>query len=154
MFMQKKYSKNIQTVLNILQNEVDGDVSSALKKMAKEYSMTWIYSHPKNKKLFPSTKPDITSEMKEVYPIKGRQYDIRNIAEGKDVVMVELVESYPDPKTKKFYRTPLVIVLEMERGKIKTGRHYCDPDLPYKHLTNKQTQKAYKNSKGSKLVIK
>jgi ketosteroid isomerase-like protein len=152
--MIKKHTKNIQTVLDILQNEVDGNISSALKKMTKDYSMTWVYRHPKSKKFFPSTKSNIKSEMEEVYPIKGRQYDIKNIAEGRGVVMIELIESYPDQKTKKVHRTPLIVVLEMERGKIKTGRHYCDPDLSYKYLTKKQVEKAYKNSRGSRLVIK
>jgi hypothetical protein len=68
--------------------------------------------------------------------------------------MVEMVESYPDPKTKKVYRTPLVIVLEMKNGKIRTGRHYLDPRLSFKYLTKRQVKKAYKNSKGSLAVIK
>jgi ketosteroid isomerase-like protein len=58
--------------------------------------------------------------------------------------MIEMVESYPDPKTKKVYRTPLVIVLEMQNGKIRRGRHYCDPDLSYLHLTKKTVERAYR----------
>ncbi len=106
------------------------------------------------KKLFPATTNDLKGELEEVYPIKGRQYDIKNIAEGIDVVMVELIESYPDPKTKKVYRTPLVLVLEMKNGKIRTGRHYLDPKLSKKYLTPAQVKKAFKNSKGSLVVIK
>lgn len=149
----KKYTKNVQTILDILQNEIDGDVSSALKKMSDDYSMTWVYQTKKGK-LFPSTKKNIREDMKEAYPIKGRQYDIRNIAEGDDVVMIEMIESYPDPKTRKVYRTPLVIVLEMQRRKIRTGRHYCDPNLSYLQLTKHQTEKAYKKSKGNKIILK
>ncbi len=150
--MRKKFSKNIQVVLDILKDEVYGDVASALKKITKDYTMTWVYAGRNG--LFPTTKSDLKAELKEVYPIKGRQYDIKNIAEGENVVMVELVESYPDPKTKKIYRTPLVIVLEMKNGKIKTGRHYCDSKLSGKFLTRKQIGKAYKNSNGSVLIIK
>lgn len=40
--MKNKYSKNVQTVLNILQDEVNGDVASALKKMTKDYTMTVV----------------------------------------------------------------------------------------------------------------
>lgn len=149
-----KFSKNIKTVLDILKGEVDGNVSAALKKMTKDYTMTWVYGAPDDKKLFPTTKKNIRRDMKEVYVIKGRQYDIRNIGEGDSVVFVELIESYPDPKTKKVYRTPLVLVLEMKAGKIRTGRHYLDPRLSHKHLTKTQVEKAYKNHKGSKLVIK
>lgn len=152
--MQKKNSKNVQTVLDILRDEVNGDVTGALEKMASSYSMTWVDAGLDGHELFPTTGGDIKKELEEVYPIKGREYDIRNITEGDDVVMVELVESYPDPETKKVYRTPLVLVLEMENGKIKTGRHYLDPRLSQKKLTKEQIEKAYKNGKGSKLIIK
>lgn len=139
-----KYSKNIQTVINILKDEVRGDVKSALKKMASDYSMTWMYQS-KDGKLFPHTEKDVKKELEEVYPIKERKYKIKNIAEGENVVMVELVESYPDPETKKIYRTPLVLVLEMKDGKIKTGRHYTDPRLSHLFLTKEDIDKAYKN---------
>lgn len=141
--MKKKHSKNVKAVLEILKDEIRGDVRSALKKMDKDYSMTWMYQS-KNKKLFPRTGVDIENEMEEVYPIKGRKYDIKNIAEGPDLVVVELVESYPDPKTKKVYRTPLVLVLEMKNGKIVRGRHYCDPDLSYLFLSSQKIDQAYK----------
>ncbi len=150
--MVKKYSKNIQTVIDILKNEINGDVKSALEKMTKDYTMTWMYKSGKD--IFPSTKLNLEEELEEVYPIKGREYDIKNIAEGDNVVMVELIESYPDPKTRKVYRTPLVIILEMKDSKIRTGRHYTDPKLSYLHLTKKQMEKAYKNSKGSKKILK
>ncbi len=151
--MKKQNSKNIQTVLDILKDEVDGDVAAALKKMTKDYTMTWVYQK-KSGLLFPTTKNDVNAEMKKVYPIKGREYHIKNIAEGENVVMVEMIESYPNPDTKKVYRTPLVIVLEMHRGKIRTGRHYTDPKLSYMYLTKKEADKAYKNSKGTKIIIK
>lgn len=113
----KKISKNIQIVLEIFKNEVDGAVVAAFDKMTDDYSMTWMYQ--RGDELFPSTGKNITREMKEMYSIKGRKYDIRNIAEGNNLVIVELVESYPDPETGKKYRTPLVLVLEMKGGKIK-----------------------------------
>lgn len=145
-----KTSRNIQTVLDILKNEVDGDVKAALGKMTDDYSMTWMYQ--RSDELFPSTGKDVESEMKEVYPIKGRKYDIRNIAEGEDVVMVELIESYPDPKTGKEYRTPLVLVLEMEDGKIRKGRHYCDPNVSFLHLQEKQVEDGL-NGTDSKIIV-
>ena len=151
---KKKYSKNVQIIIDILQDEVDGDDAAALKKITKDYTMTWVDSGLKSKDLFPTTGNDMKAELEEVYPIKGRQYDIKNIAEGNNVVMVELIESYPDPKTKKVYRTPLVLVLEMKGGKIRTGRHYLDPTLSRKFLTKSQVNKVYKNSKGSLTVIK
>ena len=141
--MSRKRSKNIATVLKILDAEVRGDAERALTLLDPRYSMTWVYQ-TRDGMLFPKSGENIERELKRVYPIKGRHYDIKHIVEGKDVVMVEMVESYPDPKTKKVYRTPLVIVLEMKKGKIKKGRHYCDPRLSYLFLTKKQVQKAFK----------
>ncbi len=149
----KKYSKNIQTVIAILRDEINGDVASALKRMTTDYTMTWVYQK-KDGELFPTTKNDVTEELEEVYPIQGREYDIKHITENKNVVMIEMIESYPDPETKKIYRTPVVIVLEMEGGKIKTGRHYCDPHISYLHLTKQQIKKAYKKAAGSEIILK
>ncbi len=151
---KNKFSKNIKTVLDILQDEVKGNVAAALQKMTKDYTMTWVDTGIDGKQLFPSIGKNIKKEIEEVYPIKGRQYDIKNIAEGNKVVMVELIESFPNPKTKKVYRTPLVLVLEMKNGKIRTGRHYLDPRISQKYLTKTQIEKAYKNSRGSRLIIK
>lgn len=141
--MPKRLSKNAQIVLAVLRDELNGDIYGALKKLTPDYTMTWVYKSPKNGTLFPKTKKDIKTELAEVYPIIDRQYDIKNIAEGNDVVMVEVIESYPDPKTKKVYRTPLVIVLEMKAGKIYRGRHYCDPNLSYLYLTKSQLKKVF-----------
>jgi len=116
--------------------------------------MTWVYQTPKKKELFPTDTMNNEQSTEEVYKIKGRQYDIKNIAEGKNVIMIEVIESYPDPNTKKIYRTPLVIVLEMNRGKIQTGRHYCDPNLSYLHLNKRQIEKIYKKNKKSEIIIK
>ena len=149
-----KSSKQIKTVIEILQDEVNGDIGKALKKMTKDYTMTWVDLGLEGKDLFSTTKPNIKKDMKEVYGIKRREYDIKNIAEGKDLVMLELVESYPNPRTKKVYRTPLVLVLEMKNGKIRTGRHYLDPRISQKYLSKSKISKAYKNSKGSLLLVK
>lgn len=111
-------------------------ISLALKKMTVDYKMTWMYE--KDSELFPTIKNNIKAEMKDVYPIKGRTYDIRNIAESDNSVFIEVVESYPDPDTGKIYRTPQVIILELVEGKIRTGRHYCDPRLSLKDLSKEE----------------
>ena len=145
-----KTSKNIQTVLIILKNEVDGDVKAALKKMTEDYAMTWMYK--RDGELFPSTGKNIEKDMEEVYSIKGRRYDIRNIAEGEDLVIVEMIESYLDSKTEKVYRTPQVLVLEMKDGKIKRGRHYCDPDISFLDLTEEQINKGLGVTNSKKIL--
>ena len=150
--MAKKFSKNVETVIKILEDEVKGDVRFALKKLTKDYTMTWVYKS--EKKLFPRTKKNLKADLEKVYLIKGRQYDIKNIAEGKNLVMIELVESYPDPKTKKLYRTPLILVLEMKGGKIKRGRHYCDPRLSFMNLEKEQIEKVYEKKSSGRFTIK
>ena len=127
--------------LSILKDEIEGDLLSALSKLHPDYSMTWMY---KGKTLFPRETFKNPDEGKKIYEIKGRKYDIKNIAETKNVVFIELVESYPDLKTKRVYRTPLVLVLEFQNGKIRRGRHYCDPKISYLHLTESQIKKAMK----------
>lgn len=138
----KEKSQNIQTVLQILKDEISGDVAGALDKMTNDYSMTWVYKK-KSGELFPRTTSNIKAELEDVYMIRGRKYDIKNITENENIVMVELVESYPDPETGRLYQTPQVIVLEMEDGKIKKGRHYCDPQLSYSNLTEEEIARIF-----------
>jgi ketosteroid isomerase-like protein len=145
-----EYPKNVRLALDILKDEAGGDIASALSKMAPDYSMTWMYKSGQN--LFPVSRPDVTADMKEAYRIKGRTYEIKNTAEGDGVVMVELVESYPDPETGAIHRTPLVLVLELTDGKIRTGRHYCDPGISRLDLSPEEVEKAYQKSP-TKLVI-
>ena len=141
--MVKKFSKNVKLVLDILEDEVKGNVLGAMEKLHPHYTMTWVYQSSKGQ-LFPSARKISAKDLEKVYKIKDRHYDIKNIAEGKNLVMVEMVESYTDPKTKKKFRTPLVIVLELRNNKIKTGRHYCDPKLSYLYLSKKEVNKVFK----------
>ncbi len=143
-------SKNLETVLSILKNEVDGDVAAALQKMADGYSMTWMYQG--KEALFPTTGAAVKDELEAVYPIKGRVYDIRNIAEGDNLVMLEMIESYPDPDTGKVYKTPQIVVLEMQDGKILTGRHYCDPAVSHLDLSDADIERGLRGT-ASKVVI-
>ncbi len=138
-------TNNLQIVLDILTDEVRGDVASALAKMDKSYTMTWMYKGSDGKS-FPRSIPDFSAEMRDVYIIKGRKYEIVNIAEGKDVVLVELIESYPDEESGKIYRTPLVIVTEFKDGRILRGRHYCDPRLSYEFLPESDIKDALDGS--------
>ena len=145
------YSKNIRLILDILENEADGDVAAAVEEITDDYSMTWMYQ-AKDNSFFLTTRKNVKEELDEVYPIKGREYDIRNITEGENVVMIKVIESYPDPETGQIYRTPQVIVLELENGKIKPGRHYCDPRLSYLKLSKESIYVALKGT-GSKTII-
>ena len=145
-----KISANIQTVLDILQNEANGEVKVALLKMTDDYSMTWMYQG--KTELFPTTGKNIEDELKEVYVIRDREYDIRNICESDDVVMIEMIESYSDPQTGQIYRTPQVIVLKFKDEKIQTGRHYNDPNLSYMELSKDQINSALINTETKQLI--
>lgn len=136
---------NIETIRQILQDEINGDIQSALQKMTDDYSMTWVYKR-KDGTLFPVvTAEQVRAAMKEVYTIQERRYDIRHIIADADVVMAELVESYPDPENKDVvYRTPMAIVWEFKDGKIRAGRHYCDPQLSYENLSEDQVRGIYR----------
>lgn len=142
--MAGKYSDNVQMVLDVLRDEINGDVQEALAKLTDNYSMTWVYKAPKTGELFPCTSRNVRDELEEAYRIKGRSYEIKHVGEGRDVVFVEMVESYPDPVTGVMYRTPVVLVLELREGKIQTGRHYCDPALSYLQLSEAELKKVYK----------
>ncbi len=148
----KQKNKLVETTLSLLKDEIKGDIKNALQKMSPKYSMTWVYKTQKGV-LFPSVDyRTIKKAMKDAYQISGRQYEIKNIAEGDNVVMVEMIESYPDPETKKVYRTPLVIVLEFENEKVVTGRHYCDPGLSHTELTTQGIAKAFKKKRKSQTL--
>ncbi len=130
---------NIELIKEILEDEIRGDVESALKKMHPNYSMTWVYKK-KDGTLFPrTTSENLKRELEDVYVIKDRSYKIKHILAQDNVVIAELIESYSDQR--KTYRTPMVIVWEFEGGLIKKGRHYCDPQLSYLDLSEEQIEK-------------
>ncbi len=145
-------SKNLKVVLDVLKNEVDGDIKAVLQKVTDDYSMTWVEKTASGD-LFPSSVMEVSEGTKEIYDVKNRSYDIRNIAEGNNVVMLELIESYPNPDTGQIYRTPLVLVLEFENGKIKKGRHYCDTKLSHENLSIEQIEKQALKNTPRKLLI-
>jgi ketosteroid isomerase-like protein len=153
MIEHMKRSANVQTVVDILQAEVDGDVDAAMKLIQSGSNMTWVYSD-KKRGLFPR-KEYTGKNLEAVYPIVGREYRIKNIAEGPSVVVLEMIESYPDPETGKLFRTPHVVVIEFKEGKIANGRHYCDPNLSYMHLEDELVKGVYEGTQSgeSDLII-
>lgn len=146
-----EYSKHVQLILDILKDEATGDVRAALEKMTDDYTMTWMYE-TRDGNLFPKSEKNPEPDMEEIYEIKGREYDIRNIAEGENVVMIEMIESYPDPETGQMYRTPQVIVLELKEDKIRTGRHYCDPRLSFKELSKEQIEVGLRDTDSKQII--
>ncbi len=144
---KRKTDHNVITTLSLLHDEMKGHIVDAKSKLSRDYSMTWVYKSPKTGILFPRSKrqtgPEFDRRLNVIYQIKGREYDVRNVASGRGVVMIEMIENYPDPKTRKIYRTPLVLVLKFSRGKVRTGRHYCDPNISHLHLSKRAIDKAF-----------
>lgn len=140
---ENKQQKNIETIREILQDEVEGRVQAALDKMDPDYKMTWVYRR-RDGALFPSEKINRKEQLEDTYKIQGREYKINRILADDNTVMAEMSESYPDPKTGKIYLTPMMMVWEFENGKIRRGRHYCDPQLSYENLTEDQINSLYK----------
>lgn len=127
--------KVIEIALALLQDEANGDIVAAKAKMDLDnYSMTWMYRSRET--LFPSIQGEMLKEvMDEVYEITDRQYEIMNTAQEGNTVFIEMIESYPDLKTNKEYRTPITLVLEFnDEGKVVRGRHYCDPQISHEYL--------------------
>jgi ketosteroid isomerase-like protein len=144
--MNDQETKNLELVLAILDDEVRGDIPSALEKMHPEYKMTWMYQkNGKNPTLFPHTLftnlESAKDELNEAYTMKDRNYDIITKTATGDIVTIECIESYTDPMTDTTYRTPLVIILQIKNGKIFRGRHYCDPAISYMHLDQETIKK-------------
>jgi hypothetical protein len=135
-------SPHIQTVLTILQDEIDGNVAAAISKMASSYTQTWMYEG-KGGILFPSVQKPTEAQMAEVYKTEGREYHIYNITESADTVIIECVEQYPNPQTSFLHRTPLVLLVQFENDVIVRGRHYCDPRLSHIPLSDDTLLIAY-----------
>lgn len=140
----KANKKNSEIALDLLELERVGRLSQALNLLHPEYSMTWVYRHPKNGCLFPRHKGVNPADFEEIYQVEGREYNIKNISEHENTVFIELVESYPDTERAGFsFRTPEVIVLEFKDGLVVKGRHYCDPNISYEGLSVEQVEKAF-----------
>lgn len=140
------FSPHVQTVLDILQNEVDGDVAGAFSKMSGLYSQTWMYKN-KEGDIFPRIEKPTKLDLQSVYHIPGREYHIYNITESLETVMVECIEIYKGVETGKVCMTPLVLIVEFDGDKISKGRHYCDPALSYLELDKKIIVEALSNKK-------
>lgn len=155
--MNKNITKNIKLVFDILRDEVRGDLRSARDKMDKDFTVTYMYKNSKGE-MFPCSSRPSDSELTEVYEIKGRSYEIKNYAEnhfnGYDVVFVEFIERYTDPKTGQKYQTPVVVVLEIKDGKIKTNRHYCDNDVSFENISTETLKSAFKGENESIVIDK
>lgn len=80
----------------------------------------------------------------EAYQYAKREYQFVHVVvdEPKQTVIVEFVETYPDPQTGQIYRTPQVAVCEIKDGKIYRTRHYNDPRVSFANITQTEIDQA------------
>lgn len=95
--------------------------------------------------VFPSLAGDKLQNMiKQAFQIKGREFIFQTIVadEVQQKVMVEFIESYPDKKSGKLYRTPQVAICIFKDGLLFRTRHYMDPRLSHEYLSQDAISKA------------
>lgn len=78
----------------------------------------------------------LRSYMKEAFQISGRNFVFKTLVADVEsqTVVVEFIESYPDQKTKKIFRTPQVAICQFKDDKLYRTRHYMDPRLSFEYL--------------------
>lgn len=88
--------------------------------------------------------PRLLEYMNAAFETTGREYEFKNVIadEESQTVVVEFIESYPDEKTGKIFRTPQIAVCEIKDDKLFRTRHYMDPRLSYKYLDKSDIDKA------------
>ncbi|MBI4036641.1 nuclear transport factor 2 family protein [Candidatus Daviesbacteria bacterium] len=135
----------IQLVLDSFRAEQEGNTKKGLNLISPNYQVIEMYLD-KNDQPFPTISGKAVEEnIKKVYQIKGREYQFKNILadEEKGIVIVEWVESYIDELTGQKFRTPIVGVFEIKNDKIQRARHYTDPRLSWKYLSQEVIDKAF-----------
>lgn len=126
--------------------EKDNNIEKNQTLLHAEFKMIDMVISEKSQ-LFPSLQgADLQKQIEVAFPIEGRKFIFKSILadEAEQKVIVEFIESYPDPKTKKIYRTPQIAVCEIKDGLIYRTRHYMDPRLSHKNLSSEDIKKCFK----------
>lgn len=134
----------INLVLESFAAEKEGDSRKGLSLIDDDFKVTEMFLI-KDKPFISISGEEIRESIKNVYKIEGREYVFKNVVadEEKEIVFVEFVESYPDSETGEVYRTPQVAVIEVKNGKLHRTRHYTDPHLSSKYLSEEEVDKAF-----------
>ena len=133
-------------ILDSFDAERENSVARGEQLIHPDFAVTGMYEAPDGEILRRMAGKPMREYMHEVYAQKGREFRVVNIVadEKKQTVLAEFIESYPDPKTGQLYRAPLMAVCEVKDGRIYRTRHYLDPRLSYKNLSEDQINKALK----------
>lgn len=87
---------------------------------------------------------DLRDYMKKAFQIRDREFIFKTIVAdvSSQTVVVEFIESYPDKKTNKTFRTPQVAICKFKNSKLYRTRHYMDPRLSYEYLDIEEIESA------------
>lgn len=125
-----------QLVLNSFMAERNNDIVAGREYITEDFTVTEM-TLGKDGNHFPSlTGEELDNLMNLAFKIEGREYEFKTVVadEETQTVIVEFIESYPDPKTGKIYRTPQISVCNIKNGKIFRTRHYMDPRLSFENI--------------------
>ena len=125
-----------QLVLDSFIAEKNNDINEGRECITEDFTVTEM-TLGKDGNHFPSlTGEELDNLMNLAFKIEGREYEFKSIVadEKTQTVIVEFIESYPEPKTGQIYRTPQISVCKIKSGKIFRTRHYMDPRLSFENI--------------------
>lgn len=121
----------IKMTLSSFDAERAGDIDRNLEIIDKDFVMTDIVVGPNDTPFIVHAGKDMESLMQLAFQTKGRQYFFNTVIadENTQTVIVEFIESYPNPSNRQVYVTPQVAICVYKEGKLYRTRHYMDPRL-------------------------
>ena len=139
-----KEKKLIEIVLASFEAEKNGDAQKGKQLIDDDFTVTEMCEWYDGTVFRRLAGEEMKKLMEHAYTYKGREYQFVQIAANDETqtVFVEFVETYPDPKTGQIYRTPQVAVCQLRDNKLYRTRHYMDPRLSLKKLSEDQIKQA------------
>lgn len=134
-----------ELVLNSFIAEKNMDIQAGLKSVDEEFKVTEMVASKDGNHLPSLSGKKLRDLMKLAFKTEGRQYTFKSVLadEESQTVIVEFIETYPDPKSGQIYRTPQISVCSIKNGKIFRTRHYMDPRLSFENLTESQIESSF-----------
>lgn len=125
--------------------EKNRDLQTGLDLIDEDFTVTEMIYGEDGKHLPSLNGEPLRDLMGLAFTTKDRDYVFKSVVadEQTQTVIVEFIESYPDPATGQVYRTPQISVCQVKDGKIHRTRHYMDPRLSFEHLSESQIDSAF-----------
>lgn len=141
--MNAKELKKI--VLSSFMAEKHRDLKAGLECIDDDFRVTEMTYSENNEHFSSLSGKKLRELMGFAFKTEGREYEFKSIVadEETQTVIVEFIESYPDPKTGQVYRTPQISVCNIKNGKIFRTRHYMDPRLSFANISKKEIDSAF-----------